>query len=193
MKRNRVFILLAVILAAAPFTLAFAQGTAPATEAKREVPLKVQVVFDEYDGTKKIASLPYTFRVITDDRYMNAGRSSIRDGVQVPTNSGGKDSTINYMTVGTNMDSSATAATESGAFKLYLSVERSWLFTPDELKPAMDINHATTGAGGNPLVQAFHSTFNLLIRDGQTIEATSVTNPLNGRVLKVNVTVNVEK
>jgi hypothetical protein len=192
MKRNRVFVLLAVLLAAAPLAVAFAQGSSPATEAKKETTLKIQVVFDEYDGQKKIASLPYVFHVITDDRYVANGRVSIRDGVQVPTASG-KEGAINYMTIGTNMDSSATTTPENGAFKLYLSVERSWLYTPDEMKPAMDINHAATGVGGNPFIQAFHSTFNLLIRDGQSIEAASAANPLNGRVLKVVVTANIEK
>jgi hypothetical protein len=190
-KRNRILFLLAVLLAAVSCRVAFAQGSQSTTDAKKEITLKVQVVFDEYDGAKKIASLPYIFHVITDDRY-SGGRVSIRDGVQVPVASG-KDGAINYMTVGTNLDSSATSTTESGAFKVYLSVERSWLLTPDDMKPAMDINHATTGAGGNPFIQAFHSTFNLLIRDGQTVEAASVTNPLNGRVLKVVVTANAEK
>jgi hypothetical protein len=192
MKRNRVLVLLAVLLVTASYSVAFAQGTQSTAEAKKEITLKVQVVFDEYDGAKKVASLPYIFHVITDDRYANIGRTSIRDGVQVPVASG-KDGAINYMTVGTNMDSSATSTSDAGAFKLYLSVERSWLFTPDDLKPAMDINHATLGAGGNPFIQAFHSTFNLLIKDGQTVEAASVTNPLNGRVLKVGVTISTEK
>lgn len=192
MKRNRVFVLLAVLLVAASCRIALAQGTQSTTEPKKEITLKVQVVFDEYDGAKKVASLPYIFHVITDDRYASGGRTSIRDGVQVPVASG-KDGAINYMTVGTNLDSSATSTSENGAFKLYLSVERSWLFTPDDMKPAMDINHATTGAGGNPFIQAFHSTFNLLIREGQTVEAALATNPLNGRVLKVGVTINTEK
>jgi hypothetical protein len=192
MKRNRVFVLFGVLLVALFCRVAFAQSAQPATEPKKEITLRVQVVFDEFDGAKKVASLPYIFHVITDDHYGNIGRTSIRDGVQVPVASG-KDGAINYMTVGTNLDSSATTTTENGAFKLSLSVERSWLFTPDDMKPAMDINHATTGAGGNPFIQAFHSTFNLLIREGQTIEAASVTNPLNGRVLKVAVTINTEK
>ncbi|HUK30509.1 MAG TPA: hypothetical protein VLV89_05295 [Candidatus Acidoferrum sp.] len=194
MRRNKVLGVLALFLAAAGFVAiaARAQDKQPAPDSKREVSLKVQVVFEEYDGQKKIASLPYTFRVVS-----NGNNSSIRDGLRVPIITGGSASDqanhqFQYMDVGANMDCNAWPA-EEGAYKIKLNVQRTFLFSPDELKPAMDLNKAMAGAGGNPVVQTFNSSFFLLMHDNQTIEAASVTNPLNGRVLKVLVTLLFDK
>jgi hypothetical protein len=96
------------------------------------------------------------------------------------------------MDVGANMDCRANYQ-DDGSYRLNLSVQRTFLFTPDELKPAVDMGKVTLGVGGNPVIQTFSSSYDLLMRDGQTTEATTVTNPLNGRVLKVFVTMNVEK
>ena len=191
MKRNQVLAMFAVLLVTASLVAlnARAQDNQPAAAAKKEVSLKVQVVFEEYDGQKKIASLPYSFLVVT-----NGNSSSIRDGLRVPVATGG--TTVNaqfqYMDVGANIDCNAWM-TDEGAFKLKLNVQRTFLFTPDELKPAMDMSKITLGAGGNPVIQTFNSSFFLVMKSGQTQEATSVTNPLNGRVLKVLVTINMEK
>lgn len=199
MNRNKFLGLLAVLLVSVSLVsfAARAQDTKAAPDQKKMIPLKVLVVFEEYDGQKKIASLPYTFRVIANDKF--GPHTSIRDGLRVPVslgNSSGAASNTStqfqYMDVGANMDCTADSA-EEGAFKVDLNVQRTFLFTPDELKPAMDLNKATIGAGGNPVIQTFNSHYDLLMRDAQTIEATSVTNPLNGRVLKVIVTINVEK
>jgi hypothetical protein len=194
MKRTKVLSVLALFLASAGFLAlaARAQDKQPAPDSKREVSLKVQVVFEEYDGQKKIASLPYAFRVVT-----NGNNSSIRDGLRVPIVTGGSTSDqanhqFQYMDVGANIDCNAWPSDE-GAYKVKLNVQRTFLFSPDELKPAVDLNKATIGAGGNPVVQTFNSSFFLLMRDNQTIEAASVTNPLNGRVLKVLVTLFLDK
>jgi hypothetical protein len=189
MKRIQVMCALALLLV---FGLGLslstmAQDKQPAAEAKRLVSLKVQVTFEEYDGQKKIASLPYAFRVITND---NA--SSIRDGLRVPVSTGGANTQFQYMDIGANIDCNASSA-DDGAYKLKLNVQRTFLFSSDELKSAIDLNKATVGLGGNPVIQTFNSSFFLLMRDNQTIEATSVTNPMNGRVLKVLVTLFVEK
>jgi hypothetical protein len=193
MKRNKVPAVLAVLLVSASFVALTARAQGPAPDAKRLIPLKVQVVFEEYDGQKKIASLPYTFHVVANDTG-----ASIRDGLRVPISTSGpgtnqgQGGTFQYMDVGANIDCNAMTSDE-GAFKVHVNVQRTFLFTPDELKPAMDLNKASVGAGGNPVVQTFNSSFNLLMRDNQTIEATTVTNPLNGRLLKVLVTINLEK
>lgn len=192
MKRNKVIgalgILLAVAMAAG---LATRAQEKPPTPEKKMVLLRALVVFEEYDGPKKVASLPYTFRVIAGDHMGAAGGASIRDGLKVPVSTGNANN-FQYMDVGTNMDCRA-AYRDDGAFHLSLSVQRTFLFTPDELKAAMDMNKVALGAGGNPVVATFNSSAELLMRDGQTTEATTATNPLNGRVLKVIVTVNVEK
>ncbi len=194
MKRSHVLSVLALLLASGlGLSLATkAQDKQPTPEQKKLVSLKVQVTFEEYDGQKKVASLPYTLRVVAD-----GNQSSIRDGLRVPVITGGSTSDqanhqFQYMDVGANIDSTAWAS-EDGEFKVKLNVQRTFLFTPDELKPAMDMNKASSGLGGNPVVQTFNSGLFLLMHDNQTIEATTATNPLNGRVLKVLVTLNVEK
>lgn len=193
MKRIKVLSVLALLVASAGLVAlaARAQDKQPAPDAKREVSLKLQVVFEEYDGQKKIASLPYSFRVVT-----NGNSSSIRDGLRVPITTSGNASSqtsqFQYMDIGANIDCNAWLA-DDGAFKVKLNVQRTFLFSPDELRPAMDLNKATVGVGGNPVVQTFNSSFFLLMHDNQTIEAASVTNTLNGRILKVLVTLFLDK
>jgi hypothetical protein len=48
-------------------------------------------------------------------------------------------------------------------------------------------------SSGNPIVQHFSSGYNLIIRDGQTMEATSTTDPISGRVLQITVSANAVK
>jgi hypothetical protein len=156
MKRFYGVGVLALLLAAAAFIdiPAHSQDKQPAGDTKREISLKVQVVFEEYDGQKKIASLPYAFRVVT-----NGNNSSIRDGLRVPVSTGGstaeKSSQYQYMDVGANIDCNAWPS-EDGAYKVKLNVQRTFLFSPDELKPAADLNRATLGPGGNPVVGTFY-------------------------------------
>src|SRR2546425_6767467 len=49
----------------------------PKTEERVKVPtpVKVQIVFTEFDGDKKISSMPYTFTVISDERLGGGNRS----------------------------------------------------------------------------------------------------------------------
>jgi len=44
-----------------------------------------------------------------------------------------------------------------------------------------------------PVVQSFKAELDLLLRDGQTIQSTLATDPVSGRVSKVDVTLNVLK
>jgi hypothetical protein len=67
-------------------------------------PLRVQVVFAEFDGDKKVSSLPYSFTVNADERRVRPN-SQVRNGVRVPVSTG-KDQ-YTYLDVGTNIDCSA--------------------------------------------------------------------------------------
>src|SRR5208337_2216935 len=92
-----------------PFCAAHAQDK-PQTNvnaerhAKAPVSARVQVVFMEFDGEKKVSSLPYSFVVIVEES--NAGRYSVnlRTGVRVPVEIDGKDEKTTYFDVGTNID-----------------------------------------------------------------------------------------
>jgi len=147
-------------------------------------PLRVQVVFNEFDGEKKISSLPYTLLV-----NANTGGpvASIRMGLRVPINTGGTSAGMTYLDMGTNIDGRAEIR-EDGRFLLSLSVERSSAYSPQRNLP--DIRPA---GSDNPVIQTFRSQLNLLVRDGQTIPTTVSTDPVTGRVIKVDVTVNVVK
>ena len=152
-------------------------------------PLRVQVVFVEFDGEKKIGSLPYTLLINADDKGPQA---ALRMGLRVPLEIGGgsgANKQFQYLDVGTNLDGRADK-TEDGRFNLRLNVERSSIYTPAAADKA-----AVGGEilPGQPIVQQFRSQVNLLLRDGQTIQATVATDPVAGHVLKVEVTLNVIK
>lgn len=163
----------------------------PPREAKKVIPLKVQVVISEYEGTKKLSSLPYTLFVNADDS--NGGDvSQIRVGIRVPVLMGANS--FQYMDIGTNVDCRAWSAPEN-RFRLGLSIERSYLysFPQTDTKPGGTVPESMTVSSRNPVVARLNSSYVLYVRDGQTIEATSTTDPVSGRVLKVEVTVNTVK
>ena len=194
-KKNALAGLFVIVAIAAPRLLAqektkSAEAAKPAETAKTMTPLRVQVVFSEFEGEKKLSSLPYTFLVNADER---GERAAVRMGLRVPieasSNSGVKQ--FQYMDVGTNLDGRAEK-TEDGRFLLMLNVEKSSVYRPAASeKPA--------SLGGNeisvaqPIVQQFRTQVNLLIRDGQTEQSTVATDPVTGHVLKVDVTANVIK
>jgi hypothetical protein len=198
MKANRVKCVVALgILAAIGIVLPMRaqEKQAAAQETKKgEMPLKVSVVVTELDGAKKISSLPYTFYVIVDDTTHR--QTSVRAGLRVPITTGtftpNTPTQYQYMDIGTNLDCSAFSSSD-GRFKLVLSVEVSYLSSIDDKKSPAIAGESRNISVGNPIVQRFTSSYDLMIRDGQTIEATSTTDPINGRVLQISVTANSVK
>jgi hypothetical protein len=117
-------------------------------------------------------------------------------GTQIPVTSTvfGKDgerpqSSYNYRDVGTNIDCSATSAPE-GAYRLSITITDSSVYYPDQSDAAV---RSTTAATGAPAFRNFNSSFVLLLRDGQTAQSTSATDPVSGQVIKLDATVNVQK
>ncbi len=166
------------------------------SESRKEVtPLRVQVIFNEYDGEKKISSLPYTLLVNADEP---GNPAMVRMGLRVPIQTGTQGPTasqIQYMDVGTNLDGRAEKMADS-RFSLRLSVERSSLYwSGNEQKPGspLGIEASTARPSSQPVVQQFRSNINLLIRDGQKIQSTVATDPISGHVLKIDVTMNLIK
>ena len=167
-------------------------GEAQPQATGRQIPLKVQLVVARYQGEKKVSSLPYTLSVVANDN----DKTSLRMGVEVPIPqtvfSAPKDGTASvpqvsytYRSVGTNIDCQARTV-EEGLYKLDLGVSDSSVFAADK-----DANPARVGPPVT--IRYFTSTFNVLLRDGQTVQHTAATDPVSGEVLRIDVTLTVLK
>lgn len=167
------------------------------TAARSEGPqLRVQVVFSEYEGTKKVKSLPYTL-VVPPGGEAGEGLQyvgMIRMGSRVPvaTATAGNSnlpSQIQYIDVGTNIDCRARMLSE-GRYSLKLSMERSWFEEGDSS------TRGAVSAGqqlGQPIVRQFKADNFVMLRDGQSTETTLATDPVSGKVIKVEISLSVMK
>jgi hypothetical protein len=160
------------------------------------VPLKVDVVFSEYEGEKKVVSLPYTLAVNANEReYYVAGASpqtNLRMGVNVPVGTE-KDGQVHYEYVGTHLDCQAASADE-GRFRVFLGASRSSLYFPSTDSEKKSVGwEGILAQNGQPMIRRFDTQFNLLMRDGQTIENTLATDPVSGRIWRIVVTLHVVK
>jgi hypothetical protein len=155
------------------------------------IPVRVQVVFAEYEGEKKISSLPYALLVNAD--RPRGSKSSIRMGLRVPieTSNGPNGAQVQYVDLGTNLDGWATPQ-DDGRFALHLALERSSAYAADggAQKPTTGLFNTSAK---QPVIQQFKSDVDLLIRDGQTVQSTMASDPISGRVSRVEVTLNVIK
>lgn len=160
-------------------------------------PVKVTVVFSEFDGDKKTKSLPYTI-------YINAPDASevkmpwvkMRVGSRLPVYTGGSGNNGNmtYLDVGTNIDALA-AHTPEGHFLLRLNLERSWAQGAVDVPMQTPPEHADPHAGSfrEPTIGSFRSEVDLKLREGQTLESTVAADPISGKVMKVEVSLSVVK
>ncbi|HET9401080.1 MAG TPA: hypothetical protein VFO34_09020 [Candidatus Acidoferrales bacterium] len=171
----------------------------PAPEESKVTPLKIQVVLSEFDGTKKISTLPYVFYANADEPRDTRRPTSIRFGLRVPVATGPVSTATNplvntqftYMDVGTNIDCIAYS-TSDGRYRLELSIDRSSLYSPAaDKRPEAGWGVGITGT--NPIMQHFNSSYHVIVRDGQPVEATTTTDPVSGHVLVVSVTATVMK
>lgn len=165
----------------------------PDDKAKAEVqstPIKVQIIFTEFEGDKKTKSLPYVM-------YMNApdepelkpgyGAAKMRIGTQVPVYVG--KSEMQYMDVGTNIDA-RSAYTGDGRVVLQITLERSWVegdVSVPITKPDVSQSDPSSGHFREPIIRAFKSAFDLKLREGQPVESSFATDPLTGKVVKVEI------
>jgi hypothetical protein len=149
-------------------------------------PVKVQIVFTEYDGEKKISSMPYSFMVISEKGHLYP--TSIRTGIRVPVELGASDQKITYLDIGTNIDCGLRPY-DDGRFNVNLTFDRS-AFYPNK---SADGERLVASSGGQPLVRQFRTSETIILKDGQTSENLFSTDPLNGHTLRVSVTINVQK
>ena len=153
------------------------------------VGIKVQLVLARYQGDKKISSMPYTLQLTSNER----ATTSLRMGTEVPiaTGAGG----YNYRAVGTNIDCRAETVVD-GTYKLHVTIEDSSVRLQDPEKTergAAEPGAHGSGAFTPAAFRSFRANFVILLRDGQTAQYTSATDPASGEVLKVDATLNVLK
>jgi hypothetical protein len=155
---------------------------------KVPTPIKVQIVFTELDGDKRVSSMPYSFTVVSDERMGGKYSTSIRTGIRVPIETDGKEQKTTYLDIGSNIDCGIETENDS-RFHVYLTFERSALY-PNKSGEGEKL---VTNPGGNPLVRTFRGSENLILKDGQTSENLMSTDPLNGHTFRVSVKINVQK
>jgi hypothetical protein len=146
----------------------------------------------EREGEKKVANLPYTFFIRAGEGGPGSPWTKLRTGSRVPVYVG-KDAGMQYVDVGTNIDSRALAA-DDGRFDVTLNLERSWVAGEVEV-PVEKSAGAVADAGHfkEPIIRQFKTELTMPMRDGQTSEVTQAADPGSGRVLIITVTVNVVK
>lgn len=172
MKHIRTSIAVALLVATFA-TMAGAQNP-PAT--KPLTALKVQVVISRYEGDKKVSSLPYILAVTANVPQPVL----IRMGSQIPiTVLMNGAPTVDYKNVGTNIDCLATS-TDDGRFQVYVSIEDTSVME----------RRATDSA---PTLRTFTTRNNVVLKDGQSAQYTAAADKTTGEVVKVDVTLNVEK
>jgi hypothetical protein len=152
------------------------------------IPVKVQVVFAEFEGDKKISSMPYAFTVPASDKPGVNNGASIRTGVRVPIETDGKDQKTTYIDVGSNIDCRIQSG-EDGRFLVSLNFDRSAIYPNKSSEGERLVNEPN----GLPIIRQFRTNESLLLRDGQTSENTLSTDPMSGHTMRVSVTVNVQK
>lgn len=162
----------------------------------QSTPVKVQIVFTDFEGDKKVKSLPYILYVNASDApEPRPGWSKLRVGNRVPIYTGGREGSMSYIDVGTNIDS-RVSRTGEGRFLVQLNLERSWVEgdVPFPVqKSATETAEQHTDQFHEPVIRQFRSELELKLREGQLVESTMATDPLSGKVLKVEVSLSVVK
>jgi hypothetical protein len=158
-------------------------------------PVRVKIVFSEYEGDKKVKSLPYT--LLVREPRGESSWSKIRMGSRVPVATGGEKGSFQfqYIDVGTNIDCRASQALD-GRYRLSLMMERSWVegeasFSDGKSYPTG--TEARVGDFREPIIRQFRSDSEVIIRDGQTLETNFATDPVSGKVIKLEVSLEVPK
>jgi hypothetical protein len=176
MRKMIVGLALASSLAAGP---ALAQAQVPGVTA-----LRIQVVLARYDGDKKVSSMPNELWVNLSDDPKAANEASLRVGVQVPVNvQANNTTTVAFKDVGNRIDCNVIPQPD-GRYRVSVRVGQSSV--DSALKSTGE-----PGKPGNPMLRDFSYEFTLVLRDGQTVQAGTATDPLTGETLKVSLTLNV--
>jgi len=170
--------------------VAAGQDKAEAERASSIVtPLKVQLAVTRQLGDKKVGSVSYAFFCNTADR-----KATLSLGVEVPVPVRKADKVeFQYRSVGSNIECEASALAD-GRFHLRLAFEQSSLYNTDAKAAAPAAGQTLESRVDNPtLFRTARSVFSAVLRNGQTAQAVTGTDPLTGEVVAIDVTLAVVK
>jgi hypothetical protein len=142
-------------------------------QARPLTPLQVQVVLSRYEGDKKVSSHPYFLAVIAN----HPQGVNLKMGSQVPVPTA--PDAIEYKNVGTIIDCAATT-TDDGRFQVQVHIEDSSVME----RRSSDFP---------PTLRTFSATNTLILKDGQTAQFTAAADKTTGEVVRVDITMKVEK
>lgn len=170
---KRLLVVLAVLIAVGTL---HAQDKA---DPRAPVPIKLQIVFEKYQGEKRLTSEPYTLSLNANDRM---GR--IRMGVEVPmrmdrVNDRDVPGNVIYRSVGNAVDCTATSL-DPVRFKVDCTFEQS----------SVAPNPPNTGSFPlmPPLLRNFRTETGAILRDKQSVQFAIGTDPLSGERVLVSLT-----
>lgn len=184
--------LAAVLLIASATVVAAQEKPAPppagaAAQSPALVQAKITVVITRQAGDRKVTSLPYVFGVSVSERTNLSMGSEVPIAAKAPEGGRGIPQGVTYRPVGTNIECALSLAA-GGVFRLRFVIEDSSVYLDRDQKSG---NPAYTNEF--PSFRSFKTTFVALLRDGQTMQHTSATDPVSGELMKVDVTLNVVK
>ena len=163
-------------------------GVAEDKSTPPDVPLRITVVFNEYDGSKKITSLPYEMPCKSS---IHGGSSALQMGFRVPFKT--KQDEVQLHDVGTHIDCKASLPDEHGNFLVELGVEHNAVYAPADNAGKTEWRPGTPLADDPVFGEIQAHLPDLSIHDGQTVQALVATDPVSGHVWKVEATLNVVK
>jgi Flp pilus assembly secretin CpaC len=161
-------------------------AAANATKTGFIVPLRLQVTISKYQGDKKISSLPYSISVNTTSQLV-----TLRMGADVPyatnaaTSEGKSTPTFSYRPVGISIDTRATLI-ETGLYRIDLTVSDSSISSSGQVQGAPTVSTV-------PIFRNFSASQSVVLRDGQSTQVMSATDPIIGETMRVDVTLAVIK
>ena len=181
MKKNVVLAVLPVV-----FVLMLAS---PVLAQQRPEPekllVKVQVVLSRYEGDRKTSSLPFTLMATAngDRAQVRAGGRFAIEQSTAPASDNKPAVSFQYVDVGTNIDCGVKTA-DNGKFSVYLSVSDNSVIDPPR---------GSAGAPKLPTFRNFNYTNSILLKDGETKQFVAASDKVSGDVVKIDVTLNLEK
>jgi hypothetical protein len=169
----------------------------PADTPKAEVqttPIKVQIVLTEFEGDKKTKSLPYILYMNSPDTNdLKPAWVKFRIGSRLPIYVGKNE--MQYLDIGTNVDA-RSSHTPDGHVLLQMILERSWVEGEVSVPVSKSDASPSDPSGGHfqePIIRGFKSELDMKLREGQPVESTMATDPISGKVVKVEISFTVAK